>query len=271
MIRTVERFVRFAAGRLLIINAIALVAIKLVLPYGGAGLADISSTLQPLDTGVVVQATNQARSSAALPALARSKALDAAAQAKLDDMTRRGYFAHVSPIGQQAWDFIVHAGYSYKNAGENLARGFTDPNAAVTAWLNSPTHRQNIVNPAYRDIGIAAGRVTINGKSSVVIVQLFGTPQPTAVKKSAAAPRKTSIGSPRPVAVAVPDSVLAQVSRGMSGALGVYLTAILGLLLVAGMFVGTRRSLVQAVLAHAALLALLVLVPVAAGAGYLIF
>lgn len=48
---------------------------------------------------------------------------------------------------------LIRAGYHYRNAGENIAAGQRTPEAVFKAWMNSPGHKRNILNPAFRDVG----------------------------------------------------------------------------------------------------------------------
>jgi len=80
------------------------------------------------------------RVSVGLLPLEANATLAQAAQAKAADMLNNNYWAHVSPDGTQPWSFFVNAGYSYRYAGENLARDFTNPASAVDAWMASPTN-----------------------------------------------------------------------------------------------------------------------------------
>ena len=84
--------------------------------------------------------------------------LSAAARAKLADMVARDYFAHVSPDGETIWPLIEKAGYCYVYAGENLAGDFLDEEEQQQAWMDSPTHRANILSPFYEDIGLAVSQ-----------------------------------------------------------------------------------------------------------------
>lgn len=104
--------------------------------------------------------------------------LSQAAQAKLQDMFTKNYWDHTSPTGEKAWVFIDRTGYSYTVAGENLARGFISASGMVDAWMDSPTHKKNILDNDFRETGIAVGNGIINGKSTTVAVQLFGKPSP---------------------------------------------------------------------------------------------
>lgn len=125
---------------------------------------------------VVVDKTNQEREDQKLAPLVRNTVLDEAAQLKAEDMAKNGYFAHYSPTGVSPWHWFNEAGYSYVHAGENLAVHFTDSKEVVEAWMQSPTHRANIVNQNYREIGVGTARGTYEGYDTVFVVQLFGTP-----------------------------------------------------------------------------------------------
>lgn len=123
----------------------------------------------------IVRLTNRERSNQGLPALAGNGLLNQAAARKAADMFARNYWAHVSPAGTQPWYFITQAGYSYRYAGENLARDFSDPQSVVTAWMNSPTHRDNLLSNRYQDIGVAVVDGTLEGRETTLVVQMFGT------------------------------------------------------------------------------------------------
>lgn len=123
---------------------------------------------------VIVQ-TNQKRSELGLSELSFNQELSQAALSKGQDMFDNQYWAHVSPQGKQPWDFIKASGYQYLVAGENLARDFGHTNEMVEAWMASPTHRANIVNPKFREIGIAVINGTLNGFETTLVVQMFGS------------------------------------------------------------------------------------------------
>jgi hypothetical protein len=102
--------------------------------------------------------------------------LSDAARRKASDMLEKNYWAHFAPDGSTSpWGFIRQAGYNYQFAGENLAKGFTDSSSVVTAWMNSETHRANILSEKYKEIGFAIVPGTLQGEETVLIVQMFGT------------------------------------------------------------------------------------------------
>lgn len=125
---------------------------------------------------VIVSETNGERDVADLPALVRSPILDEAARLKAEDMAARGYFAHYSPEGVSPWHWFNQVNYPFVHAGENLAVHFTDSKEVVEAWMHSPTHRANIVNNNYREIGVGTAKGRFEGYDTVFVVQLFGTP-----------------------------------------------------------------------------------------------
>ena len=123
----------------------------------------------------VVRLTNEKREQAGLPGLQFSSVLSQAAERKGNNMLEKNYWAHVAPDGTEPWKFFLDAGYRYRYAGENLARDFSNASSAVNAWMASSTHRENILSPKYKEIGIAVVEGDLNGVDTTIIVQFFGT------------------------------------------------------------------------------------------------
>ncbi|NDZ93313.1 hypothetical protein G3I13_01880 [Streptomyces sp. SID6673] len=96
---------------------------------------------------------NEQRQEHDLPALKSNAALRESACAKAGHMNTEDYFDHVAPDGTQPWSFFEEAGYGYTHAGENLARNFSDDAELVQAWMDSPTHRENVLGE-YEEQGI---------------------------------------------------------------------------------------------------------------------
>lgn len=132
----------------------------------------------------VVESTNSQRLASGLGTLSYNTLLAQAAIAKAQNMFSEGYWAHTSPSGKEPWDFIKSAGYVYKIAGENLARDFDSTSPMMSAWMNSPTHRANIMNPRYQEIGIAVVDGQLNGVETTLVVQMFGTPETQVAAKA---------------------------------------------------------------------------------------
>ena len=123
----------------------------------------------------IIRLTNIQRTSAGLSEVKLDTKLSAAAAQKAADMFARNYWAHISPVGTQPWYFITESGYSYRYAGENLARDFSDAKSVVDAWVASPSHRENLLNSRYQDIGIAIIDGQLEGRETTLVVQFFGT------------------------------------------------------------------------------------------------
>jgi hypothetical protein len=125
---------------------------------------------------------NTDRTSLGMQTLEENEKLNEAARLKAQDMMEKDYFAHYSPEGTTPWFFFNQAEYNYKLAGENLAIGFIDSEEVYEAWLDSPTHKENLLNAKYSETGVAILKGDFQGKETVLVVQLFGFPSATISK-----------------------------------------------------------------------------------------
>jgi hypothetical protein len=123
----------------------------------------------------VLDLVNDARKTNGVATLSENQRLDKIAADKLQDMVTNNYFAHTSPRGINPWFWYEKNSYDYKYAGENLAINFMRVEDQQEAWMKSPTHRKNILNSNYKEIGIAVGAGEINGQLGIITVQEFGT------------------------------------------------------------------------------------------------
>lgn len=148
----------------------------------------------------VISLTNQKRQAAGLNPLQENQTLSQAALAKGTDMINKDYWAHVAPDGTQPWAFFVGQGYKYRYAGENLARDFSNASSAVDAWMASPSHKENMLSPKYREIGIGVVEGELAGVDTTIIVQFFGTKYADTipVQPVAEVPAATTIPTPQP-------------------------------------------------------------------------
>lgn len=135
---------------------------------------------------LVATLSNKNREEASLPDLKYSPLLEEAARLKAEDMKIRGYFAHVSPDGIDPWHWIKLAGYNYEYAGENLAINFSDSADVTKAWMESPGHRANILSNHFTEVGISTVKGYVNGRETVFVVQMFGSPSPYAMNIASA-------------------------------------------------------------------------------------
>lgn len=202
---------------LFVIKLIIFQAVLQFIPASGLRILGYAANISPDE---VIRITNEQRVSVGLLPLEANATLAQAAQAKAADMLNNNYWAHVSPDGIQPWSFFVNAGYSYRYAGENLARDFTNPTSAVDAWMASPTHKDNLLSANYREIGIAVVEGDLDGVDTTIIVQFFGTkytdtipsvpiaeaiPIATEVPQVTPSPVPESSPSPVPVAATFPS------------------------------------------------------------------
>ncbi|PIR03155.1 MAG: hypothetical protein COV60_01775 [Candidatus Magasanikbacteria bacterium CG11_big_fil_rev_8_21_14_0_20_43_7] len=128
----------------------------------------------------VVSATNAQRQMYGVLPLAMNTQLSSAAHAKLQDMFSKQYFEHVAPDNTEPSDWVEGAGYVYRLIGENLALGdFSGDLDLVTAWMNSPGHRANMLKAEFTEIGVAVGKGMFDGQETWLAVQVFGRPLPT--------------------------------------------------------------------------------------------
>ena len=126
--------------------------------------------------GVLAWTNNQRRQND-LANLAANEKLNAAAQAKVEDMFKNQYFAHVSLAGLGVEHWADQSGYEYVALGENLALGnYESDQDLVQAWMDSSGHRANILNTSFEEIGIAVKNGEFEGQDNWLAVQVFGKP-----------------------------------------------------------------------------------------------
>lgn len=178
---------------------LALVSLFLLLAKAAAvgmiALTPSTAELSTITSQRIIQLTNTERTSAGLSALSINPLLSEAAKQKGQHMLQEDYFAHISPSGVTPWFWMKKVGYGYYIAGENLAIDFNQAEDVVTAWLNSPTHKENMLHPEYTETGVAAVTGEFLGGTSTIVVHMFGRPVGTA-----------AAGEPAPAPVSVPGS-----------------------------------------------------------------
>lgn len=169
--------------------------------YFKPGILGISSNI---DYKRVIELTNAERQKQGLGLLSENSALNKAAASKAENMFSEDYWAHFAPSGKTPWDFILGSGYKFSFAGENLAKNFYNPEDVVVAWMNSPTHKENILNSKYQDIGIAVVEGVLDGQKTTLVVQMFGTtknlaslPQVNVDGKNVAIPKEEYNNAPQ--------------------------------------------------------------------------
>ena len=128
--------------------------------------------------GEITEKINAQRKLAGLDPLEIDLRLNRTAQEKSDDMVEQKYFSHENKTGEMIWGLIEANGYRFKYAGENLARNYDDSDSVVKAWMDSESHRKNILFKNFTDLGIGIGiRPQSNNKESLYITTVFAKPQ----------------------------------------------------------------------------------------------
>ena len=148
--------------------------------------------------------TNQQRTTNGLSALTINAKLNQAAQAKANDMVTRNYWSHNTPDGVEPWAFFDNAGYAYFKAGENLAFGFMTSSDTITGWMNSPSHRENLLNSSFQEVGFGFANSSdfVNNGNETVVVAEYAMPLVPITPVSAPVVKST----PTATAVAKPTS-----------------------------------------------------------------
>lgn len=160
------------------LSILILIAITLFLLGFSAGSSFfINRTVSGADVtaSILIDLTNESRLAFNQPPLRREQLLDTAASLKAEDMRQGEYFAHNSPSGITPWHWFRKVGYDFVYAGENLAINFTEADQVRDAWLRSPTHRANLLDAKFHEIGMATLGGTYKGSPTIYIVQMFGT------------------------------------------------------------------------------------------------
>jgi hypothetical protein len=147
-------------------------------------------------TKEILELTNADRAINNIGQLTLDPALSAAALAKAEDMLKNEYFSHYSPDGKKPWDWISRAAYPYLLVGENLAMDFSTAKSAHDALMQSPSHRKNILNGTYREVGLAIVTGEFNGHTTNILVETFGSRKDASLAVNTEAVTKTETAPP---------------------------------------------------------------------------
>ena len=145
----------------------------------------------------LLSSTNSKRSANGVGSLTANSQLNSAAQAKANDMVARDYWSHNTPDGNPPWVFIDAQGYAYTKAGENLAYGFSTSSATVTGWMNSPSHKANMLDGAFTEVGFGFANSSdyVGTGEETVVVAMYA--KPVATSAPAPAPVSTQSATPQ--------------------------------------------------------------------------
>lgn len=217
------------------LTAVLVLALIMQFGYGfvSEGRLEVLGRVTNITVSELLSETNVEREKSSLTDLKLNDQLNQAAYAKAQDMFQNNYWAHTSPSGITPWKWLGDVGYSYDVAGENLAKNYPTSQATVDAWMASTTHRANILNDRYQDIGFAVVNGLLDGRDTTIVVAYYGTPASAAIQGaevepiSYAAPLSEGIGNP----LAYFGSALQSLSPATLGSLA--LLAVVGIVAVA--------------------------------------
>ena len=165
--------------------AIVLVSvIALQLGYGLITTGDVLGQQTNITANSLLIQTNKTRTASNEAPLRLNTKLNQAAYLKAQDMLTDQYWDHNAPDGTEPWYWFGQVGYNYSEAGENLAKNFTTTDAVMTAWLNSPEHKANILNGNYMEAGFAIVSGDLEGKPASIVVALYGMPANNVLSES---------------------------------------------------------------------------------------
>lgn len=153
---------------------IVLLFLNILITFGKNNFSNVLGISVNITTEELLALTNKERKEKGLNELKFNSELSKAAELKARDMFERNYWAHNSPVGDTPWVFFKRVGYDYVYAGENLARGFSESDEIVGAWMKSPSHRDNMLSSNYSEVGFAILKGTLLGEETALVVELFG-------------------------------------------------------------------------------------------------
>jgi len=168
----VENNLRDAAGNIYKENMARIAA-----RVSNDGAAQISLSTVPVNfnglEAEILSLINRTRASHGLGTLSSNQMLTDLARLRSSDMVSRNYFSHHSPDGRNIKHIFSEYGVTYKNFGENLGNAspasYGSPGAFLNAWMNSPSHRDNMLRSNYTLIGVGV----IDGGGRRVVTVLF--------------------------------------------------------------------------------------------------
>lgn len=162
-----------------------------------------------LSASEIVSSINKERTSRGLNALNINPKLTQAAQNRSAVLARAGRIFHVSARKDTPWAELSQVGYTYTLAGENLALGIEAPSELASRWMASPTHRENILEAKFEDIGIGITTGYYEGQLMSYVVSYYGQKKAgaTSASISQVAPVISST-SVKPISKPVPVEAL---------------------------------------------------------------
>lgn len=203
--------------------SVILVFLKVLLLVVAIILPSASVYSSAISMSNIAALTNASREALGIPPLSVSETLNEAATKKAQDMLQNAYFAHTSPFGVTPWSWFRDVGYAYEVAGENLAVHFSSAEDVHAGWLASPSHKKNILDPRFTEIGIGIARGEFESYDTTFVVELFAAPKeeeqvPPPIQAAAVIPEVPTPSSIEDRASVVPTESGYQISVVQAGA-----------------------------------------------------
>jgi uncharacterized protein YkwD len=154
-------------------NLVTLTVLLAVITFLTITILKVNVRSSSVTESAVFVLVNKVRTDNNLIPLKSDSMLQLAARNKAVDMKAYKYFAHNTPINIKWNDFITNQGYKYVIAGENLAKGYYNPEELIKDWLASPSHKENIMYRDYSETGIS---IIDTDNMGIIVVQIFAKP-----------------------------------------------------------------------------------------------
>lgn len=155
---------------------VVVAAVVLQFGYNYMHTGDVLGRSSQVTAEDLLSETNIQRSDNLVGHLRYSSVLEKAAHDKAQDMLQKDYWSHVAPDGTEPWVWLKEEGYAYTVAGENLAKNFLTSKAVISAWMASESHRENMLNATYKDVGFAVVDGELEGESTSLVVAFYAAP-----------------------------------------------------------------------------------------------
>lgn len=169
----IENHNKFRRGMLFLVT---------VLVFGFNVFIPVSAGVSDLSVNRLLEEHNEVRAEHNLASLELNDSLSLSAVNKALAMLDADCWDHFCPEGVSPWEFISEVGYTYVFAGENLAEGFINTDSVMNAWLNSETHRENILRTEFTEVGFGIVNGSFQGREgNTIVVVHFGTPRSSVI------------------------------------------------------------------------------------------
>lgn len=185
-------------------ESIALITLLMFVFDSLIGILPSTMTSAQLDMNSLVYLHNKERTQVGINTLELNSLLVSSATNKANAMLDSDCWDHYCPPGVSPWTFFNQVGYKYIHAGENLGEGFTDNSSLMRAWMNSPTHKANVIKPEYLEFGLGFATGNYQGQDdNTIAVVHFGTREQS-IPAPTLTPSPTPIPTPTPTPVITP-------------------------------------------------------------------